>query len=318
MLSGLLVLIGFVALYYGAEWLVKGSSALALRFGLPPLLVGLTVVAYGTSSPEMIVSVVASLQGRGDLAIGNVIGSNILNIGLILGLTALITPLRMNRQLLKFDAPFMIGVSVLFLWLFRDFHIDLREGLLLCALALIYTLASIVIAKRTATPRVEEKVVEGVAAIAPDPLTSPGKLVLLIAGGLVVLVGGSRAFVIGASELARMWGVSEALIGLTIVSIGTSLPELASSLIAALRKQGDIAIGNIVGSNIFNLLLITGVASVVKPLNAPGISMVDIGVMIAMAVAFLIMAFTGRVIRRWEGFVLLLGYAGYMVWLWPK
>lgn len=318
MISGLLVLIGFVALYYGAEWLVKGSSALALRFGLPPLLVGLTVVAYGTSSPEMVVSVVATLQGEGDLAIGNVVGSNILNIGLILGLTALITPLRMEFQLLKFDSPFMVGISFLFLWMFRDFQLDRVEGLVLLGLAVSYTVASIVIAKRTVTPRVEEQFEDEVAAISSGPAPSLSKLALLIVGGLVVLIAGSRAFVVGASDLARMWGVSEALIGLTIVSIGTSLPELASSLIAALRKQGDIAIGNIVGSCIFNLLAITGVASIVKPITAPGISMVDVGVMIAMAVAFIVVAFTGRRIQRWEGAVLLLGYGGYLAWLWPK
>lgn len=318
MISGLLVLVGFVALYYGAEWLVKGSSALALRFGLSPLLVGLTVVAYGTSSPEMVVSVVASLQGVGDLAIGNVVGSNILNIGLILGLTALIAPLRMEIQLLKFDLPFLIFINFVFLWLFRDFHLDRWEGQLLCGLAVFYTVASVVIAKRTVTPRVEVPLEDGLLAISQSPQISPGKFVLLIVGGLVVLIGGSRAFVIGASDLARMWGVSEALIGLTIVSIGTSLPELASSLIAALRKQGDIAIGNIIGSCIFNLLAITGVASVVKPILAPGISMVDVGVMVAFALTLMVVALTGYRIRRWEGAILLLGYVGYLVWLWPK
>lgn len=318
MISGLLVLAGFVALYYGADWLVKGSSALALRFGLPPLLVGLTVVAYGTSSPEMVVSVIASLRGEGDLAIGNVVGSNILNIGLILGLTALITPLRMEFQLLKFDAPFMLAVSGLFLWLFRDFQIDRWEGVLLIGLAVTYTAASIFIAKRTATPRVEEQYQDEVAAISSGTGPSLGKMTLFIIGGLAVLIAGSRAFVIGASDLARMWGVSEALIGLTIVSIGTSLPELASSLIAAVRKQADIAVGNIIGSNIFNILAIGGVASVVKPITAPGIASLDLWVMIAMALAFLFVAFTGFVIRRWEGVLLLIGYCGYLAWLWPK
>ncbi len=318
MISGLLVLAGFVALYYGAEWLVKGSSALALRFGLPPLLVGLTVVAYGTSSPEMVVSVMATLQGEGDLAIGNVVGSNTLNIGLILGLTALITPLKMELQLLKFDSPFMVGISFLFLWMFRDFQIDRVEGLVLVVLAVGYTLASIIIAKRTTTPQVEEEFQNGVAAINGDTTPSLGKMALLIIGGLAVLIAGSRAFVIGASDLARMWGVSEALIGLTIVSFGTSLPELASSLVAALRKQADIAIGNIVGSCIFNILAIVGVASLVKPIHALGISQVDLWVMIAMAVVFIGMAFTGFIIRRWEGAVLLLGYGGYLAWLWPK
>lgn len=318
MISALLVLAGFVALYFGAEWLVKGSSALALRFGLPPLLVGLTVVAYGTSSPEMVVSVIASLKGEGDLAIGNVVGSNILNIGLILGLTALITPLKMEFQLLKFDSPFMIAVSGLFLWMFRDFRIDRWEGMVFVGLAVTYTVVNIILAKRTTTPHVEEEYQEEISAITQGAGTSMGKLVLLIVGGLAVLIAGSRAFVVGASDLARMWGVSEALIGLTIVSIGTSLPELASSLIAALRKQADIAIGNIIGSNIFNILAIAGVASIVKPIHAPNISMVDNYVMIGMAVLFILLAATGFRIRRWEGGVLLLGYAGYLAWLWPK
>lgn len=318
MISALLVLVGFVALYFGAEWLVKGSSALALRFGLPPLLVGLTVVAYGTSSPEMVVSVMASLKGEGDLAIGNVVGSNILNIGLILGLTALITPLKMEFQLLKFDSPVMIAVSALFLWMFRDFRIDRWEGIVFVALAITYTVVNIILAKRTTTPSVEEEYQEGISSLTQGTGQSMGKLVLLIVGGLVVLIGGSRAFVVGASDLARMWGVSEALIGLTIVSIGTSLPELASSLIAALRKQADIAIGNIVGSNIFNILAIAGVASVVKPIHAPNISIVDNYVMIGMAVLFFLLAATGFRLRRWEGAVLLVGYAGYLAWLWPK
>lgn len=318
MISGLLVLAGFVALYYGAEWLVKGSSALALRFGLPPLLVGLTVVAYGTSSPEMVVSVIATLRGEGDLAIGNIVGSNILNIGLILGLTALITPLKMEFQLLKFDAPFMLGISLLFLWMFRDFQIDRVEGAVLLGLAISYTVASIIIAKRTVTPHVEEEFADEIAAITSGTGPSVGKLAVLIVGGLLVLIAGSRAFVIGASDLARMWGVSEALIGLTIVSIGTSLPELASSLIAAYRKQADIAIGNIIGSCIFNILAIAGVAGMVKPILALGISQVDLWVMIAMSVAFIVLAFTGFRIRRWEGAVLLLGYGSYLAWLWPK
>jgi cation:H+ antiporter len=318
MISGLLVLAGFVALYYGAEWLVKGSSALALRFGLPPLLVGLTVVAYGTSSPEMVVSVIASLKGEGDLSIGNIVGSNILNIGLILGLTALITPLKMEFQLLKFDSPVMIGVSALFLWMFRDFRIDRWEGMVFVGLAITYTVVNIILAKRTTTPQVDEEYQEGVSGITQGTGPSMGKLLLLIVGGLAVLIAGSRAFVIGASDLARMWGVSEALIGLTIVSIGTSLPELASSLIAALRKQADIAVGNIIGSNIFNILAIGGVASIVKPIHAPNISMVDNYVMIGMAVLFILLAATGFRIRRWEGAVLLLAYAGYLAWLWPK
>ena len=318
MISALLILTGFVALYFGAEWLVKGSTAMALRLGLPPLLVGLTVVAYGTSSPEMVVSVVAALDGEGDLAIGNVVGSNILNIALILGLTALIVPLKMEFQLLKFDTPVMIGVSVLFLWMFRDFRIDRWEGAVLVAVAVIYTIVNIKLAKRTATKEVEAEYSVEVGHRAAGTALSPARIALLILGGLAVLVAGSRAFVIGASDLARMWGVSEALIGLTIVSIGTSLPELASSLLAAFRKQADIAVGNVIGSNMFNILGIAGVSSLVKPIHAPGIQMTDLHVMIGLSVLLLVVAWSGFRIRRWEGAVLLAGYAGYLAWLWPK
>ncbi len=318
MMSALLILAGFVALYFGAEWLVKGSTAMALRLGLPPLLVGLTVVAYGTSSPEMVVSVVAALDGEGDLAIGNVVGSNILNIALILGLTAVIVPLKMEFQLLKFDTPVMIGVSLLFFWMFRDYRIDRWEGAMLVGLAVVYTLINIKLAKRTATPHVEEEYQQEVSGLLAGHPLSPGKIALLILGGLLVLVAGSRAFVIGASDLARMWGVSEALIGLTIVSIGTSLPELASSLLAAFRNQADIAMGNVIGSNMFNILGIAGISSLVKPLHAPGIQVSDFYVMIGCSVLLLLVAWTGLRIRRWEGGVLLGIYAGYMVWLWPK
>jgi cation:H+ antiporter len=318
MISALLVFAGFVALYFGAEWLVKGATSMALRLGLPPLLVGLTVVAYGTSSPEMVVSVIASLKSEGDLSIGNIVGSNILNIALILGLTALITPLKIEFQLLKFDTVVMIAVSLLLILLFRDFQLERWEGILLASLAIVYTLVNIKMAKRTSTPGVEQQYSEEVSGITDEPSMGWGKIVLFSAGGLLVLIAGSRSFVIGASDLARMWGVSEALIGLTIVSIGTSLPELASSLIAALRKQADIAVGNVIGSNIFNILAIGGVASVVKPIHAPGISLVDQWVMVAIGVLFAVFAWTGLRIRRLEGVVFLAFYCGYLAWLWPK
>lgn len=318
MISALLILAGFVALYFGAEWLVKGSTAMALRLGLPPVLVGLTVVAYGTSSPEMVVSVTAALDGAGDLAIGNVVGSNIMNIALILGLTAVIVPLKMEFQLLKFDTPLMIGISALFLWMFRDFAIDRWEGGILVGLAVIYTVVNIILAKRTATKNVEIEYVAEVEELTKGPPMSPMKIGLLVVGGLGVLVAGSKMFVFGASDLARLWGVSEALIGLTIVSIGTSLPELASCLMAALRKQADIALGNVIGSNMFNIMGIAGVASLAKPLHAPGIQQVDFYVMIGLSFLLLVMAWTDFRIRRWEGAVLLLIYAGYLAWLWPK
>lgn len=315
--SILLILAGFVALYFGAEWLVKGSSAMALRLGLPPLLIGLTVVAYGTSSPELVVSAVAAWNGEGDLAVGNIVGSNILNIALILGLTALIVPLRMEFQLLKLDTPVMLGVSLLFWGMFHDLRLDRWEGAVLVLLAIGYTLLNVQLAKRSATRRVREEFQEEVSDLTQAVPPSPVKIGLLILGGLGVLVVGSRCFVTGASDLARLWGVSEALIGLTIVSIGTSLPELASSLLAASRRQADIAVGNVIGSNIFNLLGIGGISSLLRPLHAPGIVQTDFLVMIGMTVLLWIFAATGFRIRRWEGIVLLACYAGYLMWLWP-
>jgi cation:H+ antiporter len=219
---------------------------------------------------------------------------------------------------LKFDTPVMIGVSLLFFWMFRDYRIDRWEGAALAGLAVVYTLVNIKLAKRTATRRVEEEYREEVSTLTAGPVLSPGRIALLILGGLAVLVAGSRSFVIGASDLARMWGVSEALIGLTIVSIGTSLPELASSLLAAFRRQADIAVGNVIGSNMFNILGIAGISSLVKPIHAPGIQMTDVYVMIGCSVLLLLLAWTGFRIRRWEGAVLLAVYAGYLAWLWPK
>ncbi len=317
MLSGFLILAGFAALYFGAEWLVKGSTAMALRLGLPPLLIGLTVVAYGTGSPELVVSTVASLQGSGDLAVGNIVGSNILNLGLILGLTALIIPLRIEFQLLKFDTPVMIAAGAFFFWCFRDQHIDRMEAGLMIGLIVLYTWINIRLARQTVTPHVSEEYAGEVASITAGPRLTPFRIGFLMVAGFLLLVAGSRSFVVGASDLARLWGVSDALIGLTIVSIGTSLPELASSLIAAFRRQADIAVGNIVGSCIFNIFGIAGIAGLCRPLHAPGISPVDFGVMLAFSVVTLILCWTGGILRRREGAVLLAGYGGYLAWLWP-
>jgi cation:H+ antiporter len=317
--STLLIIAGLVALYFGAEWLVKGASSLAIRLGMTPLVAGLTVVAFGTSSPELVVSLVATLKGAGDIALGNVIGSNIFNIAVILGITAAVMPLKVEFQLLKFDTPFMIAVSGLFLWFFRDRSITQAEAAVLFAILIVYIAVNIRLAKKQVTPHVAEEFNGELAALATQAKEPAWKSLAFIGVGLAVLVAGSRMFVIGAVDIARGFAISEAIIGLTIVAAGTSLPELASSLVAAFRKQADIAIGNIVGSNIFNLLAILGISGLTAgPLKGPGITPLDLWVMIGFSALLLPLLWTGFRIARWEGLVLLAGYGGYLFAIWPK
>ncbi len=311
----LMLVTGLVALFFGAEWLVRGGASLAVRLGVTPLLVGLTVVAYGTSTPELIVSTMAAAKGQGAIAVGNAVGSNIFNIGVILGLTALICPMRVQLQLLKFDAPVMLGVALLFLFFFRDGQIQLWEALVFLVLLVAYTVVNIRLARRQASVEVLQEFGAGV----PQPTGSLWKDAGLIVAGLAVLVVGSRLFVTGAVDLARLLKLSEAFIGLTIVSVGTSLPELASSLMAAWRKQPDIAIGNVIGSNIYNILAILGVSGVIAPpINGQGVSLTDTGVMIGISLVLLVIAWTGFKLRRWEGALLLAIYGGYLWHLWPQ
>lgn len=312
----LLLSAGLAALYFGAEWLVRGSSSLAVRFGVSPLLVGLTVVAYGTSTPELIVSVTAATNGQGAIAVGNIVGSNIFNIGVILGLTALLCPMRVQLQLLKFDLPVMIAVSLLMLFFFRDGFIQFGEALVFLGLIVVYTVVNIRLARQAGNPAsVETEFAAGV----PAPTSSTGRDIGLIVAGLVTLIFGSRWFVSGAVDLARLLGWSEAVIGLTIVAAGTSLPELASSLIAAWRKQPDIAIGNVVGSNIYNILATLGASgALAAPLAAGGVRFEDTAAMIGFAVLMGVVAWTGQTLRRWEGALLLALYGLYLWRLWPS
>jgi cation:H+ antiporter len=315
MMITLMLVAGLVALYFGAEWLVRGGASLAVRLGVTPLLVGLTVVAYGTSTPELIVSSMAAAKGQGAIAIGNAVGSNIFNIGVILGLTALISPMRVQLQVLQFDTPVMVGVALLFLLFFLDAKIQLWESLVFVALIAAYTVLNIRLARRQASAEVQQEFGEGV----PQPTGSLWKDAALIVAGLAVLVVGSRLFVTGAVDLARLLKLSEAFIGLTIVAAGTSLPELASSLMAAWRKQPDIAIGNVVGSNIYNILAILGASGVIAPpINGQGVSLTDTLVMIGISLVLLVIAWTGFRLRRWEGGLLLAIYGGYLWHLWPK
>lgn len=303
--------LGLVLLYFGAEGLVRGSSSLALRLGLSPLVIGLTVVAFGTSSPELVVSLQAALAGQGAISAGNVVGSNICNIGLILGLSALITPVAISSQIIRVDTPAMIGVAVLGVLFMADGSISRVEGAVLLALLVAYVIFSIRLARRSTSDVMA-------AEFDHEVHTSRRGIwfdLLMVAGGLVLLVLGAKSLVEGAVQIARTFDWSEALIGLTIVAVGTSLPELATSLLAALKKESDIAVGNIIGSNIFNILGILGLSSLLRPLDAAGISGIDLGVMLAFALILFPFAYGQRRICRWEALVLLLGYTTYVGWL---
>ncbi|HAV63322.1 MAG TPA: sodium:calcium antiporter [Verrucomicrobiales bacterium] len=311
----LFVLTGLVLLYFGGEGLVRGSTALALRLGLTPLVVGLTVVAFGTSAPEMVVSVQAALAGQGAVSIGNVIGSNSLNIGLILGITALIYPLKVQLQILRLDTPIMVGVSLVAAWLLADLTIGRPEGALLFAGIVGYTYFTVSYARKVKpTAEVEAEFAEAVA----QPRHGIWLDLLFIVAGLALLAGGSHFLVDGATRLAKGFGVSEAIIGLTIVALGTSMPELVTCVVAACKKEPDIALGNIIGSNIFNILGILGVAALVRPITGEGIRMTDVYVSIAFATVLLPILMTGRTLQRWEGLLLLAGYGVYVATLWPK
>lgn len=311
MVSVLWLLAGGVLLYCGAEALIRGAVALAFRAGMTPLVVGLTVVAAGTSMPELVVSVLSSVRGEGAIAIGNVVGSNICNILLIAGVAALIRPITVQRVIVRREIPLMIGATVLAgaLLLWGNSLARLEAGLLF-GLLVASTVWSIRAARRETALDPETAGIPAGAAGAPL-IRNLAMLVL----GLVLLVVGANWFVEGATELARMFGLSEAVIGLTVVAIGTSLPELATSVVAALRGESDIALGNVVGSNVFNLLGILGITGLVQPLALPAGSVRDLGVMLAVAVLVLPLARTGFRLQRWEGAVLVGSYAAYIGWL---
>lgn len=301
-------------LFVGAEGLVRGSSSLALRAGLSRLMVGLTVVAFGTSSPELVVSVKAALAQQGDIAVGNVIGSNSFNIAVILGITALVCPIPVHRQVIKIDAPIALGVSLLLVLLLLDNALGRIEGVLLFLGIIAYTSMNVILARKQRSLDIAEP-----SGVSVDTSSRHwGIDVVMIMIGLAVLVFGSRLLVEHAVILAEGFGISEAVIGLTIVAAGTSMPELATSLVAAFRKQPDIAIGNIIGSNVFNVLGILGAASIVSPLAAPGISTLDYGVMILFTILLIPLLYTGRVLHRVEGGVLLALYFVYLFFLWPN
>jgi len=304
-----LLLIGLVALVMGAEWLVRGGASVAQRFNIHPLVIGLTVVAFGTSAPELAVSIKASWAGQGDVAAGNVIGSNIFNIAAILGLSALIFPLAIHAKLIRYDIPLMILVNVIGIVMMWDRFLSRTEGWMLFAGLLVYTFLTFKLSNRETSAMADEAEAE-----LPKKHKSLWIDIGMIAAGLAGLVAGADWFVRGAVQIARYAGLSEAVIGLTIVAAGTSLPELATSIVAAVRRHADIAVGNIVGSNIFNILAIMGITGMIRPFSTHGIYVSDAVVMMLFAIVLLPLAATGFVIKRWEGAVLLAGYVGYIMY----
>ncbi len=314
----LLLFVGFALLTGGAEVLVRSASTLALVVGISPLVVGLTVVAFGTSAPELVVSVQAALQGEPALALGNVVGSNIFNVLFILGLSALIVPLVVSQQLVRLEVPLMIGLSFLVFILSLDHRLGRIDGGLFCVGMLAYTVWSIRASRRE--QRATQLEYEAEFGLRPRGM-GRGRIVLQVALlllGLALLVVGSRLLTESALNIARRMGVSEFVIGLTLVAAGTSLPEVATSVMAAIRGERDIAVGNALGSNLFNIMGVLGITALVAPDGIPVADAAlrfDIPVMIAVAVACLPIFFTGHLIARWEGGLFLAYFVAYMTYV---
>lgn len=303
----LLLISSLIILTLGAEGLVKGSSSIAIKFGITPLAIGLTVVAFGTSSPELVVSVAAAWKGQSDIAFGNVIGSNIFNIGIILGLTALICPVKVNSKVVRRDGFIMVIVAVLLIFL--GGNITRSTGIAFFIGIVSYTLINIYLARQETL---------NIADTIPRQNESMLTDLFYIIGGLLALVIGSRLLVSSAVDIARAIQVSEAVIGLTIIAAGTSMPELATSVVAALRREADIAVGNVIGSNIFNILGILGLSSILSPIKTVSNFSFDILIMVGISILVLPLLYSKLKLERWEGVLLLVGYSIYLVLLWPK
>jgi cation:H+ antiporter len=307
----LLLIAGLVILVYGAELLVRGASALAASIGISPLVVGLTVVAFGTSTPEMAVSVLSAWQGQAGIALGNVVGSNICNVLLILGLSAVVAPLVVSRQVVWLEVPIMIGTSILLTLFSLDGTIARWEGLLLFTAVIGYTVWTVRRSRRELRNQAEP-------TAAVPAASSRTRQLLEILAGLALLILGSRWLVDAAVAIAKTLGVSDLVIGLTVIAVGTSLPELATSVLASLRGERDIAVGNVVGSNIFNILAVLGLTTLVAPASLPvppAALTFDLPVMLAVAVACLPIFITGHLIARWEGLLFLGYYVAYVLFL---
>ena len=305
MLNILFIIVGIAAVLWGADRLTDGSVAVAQRMNIPQIVIGLTVVAMGTSMPEFFVSLTSALKGTADLAVGNIVGSNVFNTLVIVGVTAMVAPMNISRHTVERDLPFSMLAAAMLLIFGLDNMVGRWESAILFMMFLLFMAYTL----RTAAKGTNE------AEQAPTKAMNPWMATLWIVIGLVCLVVGSNIFVSGATELARMWGVSEAVIGLTIVAGGTSLPELATSIVAAKKGQSAIAIGNVIGSNVFNVFMILGATGLIKPMQTQGITLVDLSLLLISAVLLWLFSFTRYKVERWEGGVLVLVFAAYLSWL---
>ena len=311
------VIIGLAGLYYGAEWLVRGAAGTALSGGISTLVVGLTVVAFGTSMPELVVSVQANLKGSGGISLGNVIGSNICNIGLVLAVAALMTPIVTHAQILKRELPLLIGVSLVFIvMLLADNQIGRIEGAILALGIVAYTFTGIKIARSNPEDPIAASAEDEVGDLVEDEGSNKLALnILLIVIGLVLLVIGADRLVVGGEFLALKMGVSKAVIALTLIALGTSLPELATTIVAVLKDETELAVGNAIGSCLFNLLCVVGFTAVIKPIASDAISIVDLALMFAYPMVTLLVLWYMKKLSRASGVVLLVSYIAYVVYV---
>lgn len=300
----LLLVFGFSLLIKGADWFVDGSSSIAVRFGIPQLVVGLTIVAMGTSAPEAAVSITAAFSSNADITVGNIVGSNILNILIILGLSAIMVSISVAKSTIKYEMPFMIVITAVLFLLGIDGMIGLVDGIILILLFILYLTYLFLMTKRDKDKKKEEIL---------NNVTLP-KAILLVIIGLAMIILGSDVTVDSASKIAQMFGMEERFIGLTVVALGTSLPELFTSVSAARKENADIAIGNIVGSNVFNILFICGISALIIPIPFQSKFFFDISIAIAAGVMLLICSIIGkRKLKRWAGVLFLASYIAYFI-----
>ena len=298
-----LIVVGVALVLFGADRLTEGASALARRMNVPEIIIGLTIVAAGTSAPELFVSLVSALKGTPDLAVGNVVGSNTMNAMLIVGCAAMVAPMTISRSTVKKDIPFSVGASVLLILLAVDSFLGRVDGIILLLGFAVFMAYTLMQAKTGSTDEVQAE-------------TSPvWKNIVYLLGGLLGLVLGSNLFVDSASSVAYALDISEGVVGLTVVAGGTSLPELATSVVAARKGQSAIAIGNVIGSNVFNILLILGLTATISPMEIEGITTIDMAVMLISVALVWMFSFTRYTVERWEGAVLVGGYLVYLCWL---
>ena len=300
----ILIVLGVVLVLTGADRLTEGASALARKMNIPEIIIGLTIVAAGTSAPELFVSLVSALKGTPDLAVGNVVGSNTMNAMLIVGCAAMVAPMVISRSTVKKDIPFSVGASMLLILLAFDSFMSRIDGIILLigfAVFMAYTLLQAKKGQAEETGEIKQ--------------INPWLSTLYVVLGLAMLVAGSNLFVDSASSVAYALEVSKGVVGLTVVAGGTSLPELATSVVAARKGQSAIAIGNVIGSNVFNILLILGLTATISPLQIEGITTIDMAVMLLSVALVWLFSFTKFTVERWEGAVLVAGYLGYLVWL---